>query len=548
MAELQNDSIADKPAAPHKPRRVVIDRVFLWRAPGIMMSMLFFAVSIWMPACLAYDAFHVDLHTIASVIPSFERYGINSFAIAVPASALCVSAATYLAYRLRFIAPPKIITPLIALTAPFFSSPLALYQGLTMLFGSNIWTFGIGLFYRYLPIAVIFILISLYAVPTASKVTLSNLRLSDTRLFLRVALPLIYPMIFLIFLFLALVMPLDIMGSTVAGGGALQVLANLIFDYSRAIDFQQVSSMIALFILAMSVLLLVAGIILSTKSNRIGFNRVSAGGVHSQPASAIYLNPLFLCYIIVYVGVLVELWRYGTASLRDVDELLAGLGTSIAIIIPTTAMVTIGAIFIALWLHLSSIRQGSAPATLVIAALLVPPLLPPIIAGRIAAVAQSTLNQYGGWDTISAWYAYFFGALPIFVLVTVPVVFDRALPKIAINHRMSIGDYVTSIVIPTLLSAILVGAGLFFAVTFSDSIIVTYIGGSTETLGRILQEHQNGALSPGDYAFMGGLGMITLIALLACGLIVFLGQRRLWSSANAPPPSRTANPTLDITT
>jgi ABC-type spermidine/putrescine transport system permease subunit II len=189
-------------------------------------------------------------------------------------------------------------------------------------------------------------------------------------------------------------------------------------------------------------------------------------------------------------------------------------------------MTGITAMFVGCWIHLAGIDRDAFRGKFLAAALLIPTLLPPVLAGRMAAVVLGVLNRPGDQGALAVWYMYFFGSIPILVVLGHPLVFDRALPKIAANHRLHIDDYVVSVVLPALASAIIVGACLFGAIAISDAVIVRYIGGSTKTLGVVLANHQEGVLSPGDYVFMGGLGLWTLVTLLLSGAVMFWVQRR----------------------
>jgi ABC-type spermidine/putrescine transport system permease subunit II len=513
----------------------------IWRNLGFLAACLYVAISFLIPACLIADSVTVDLHTFASLWPVLWTLSWNSLIISLPAAFVCVVCATYVAYRLRFVSPPAAVIPVIFLLAPFFSSPIALYGGFRLLFGPGPLTFGIGLVFRYFPVALIFIAVSMYSVPLASKVTLHNLRVSDIRLFVTIAVPKIFGSILLIFTFLTLVMPLDILGGSIAGGGQLQTFGNIIFDYSHTVGLQNMSALLTLVFFSVSGFVIFLMIILASRQ-RFTFTRHDSQTVFFQSARAVYFNPVFLLYVGVYLLILLLLIDQGGAPLPAQDEELeAGAMVSFQIVFPVTVMTAIIAMFVVLWLHLSQVGRRSAFSMIIAAALLIPPLLPAVLSGRMAANVQGLFDVSGGSSVIAAWYVYFFGALPILVLTSHPIIFDSALPKIAVNHRIAVEDYVFAVVLPALLTSIIVGAGLFAAVATSDSIIARYTGGPIKTLAIVLENHQYGALSSYDYVFMGALGLWTLAILVAAGFIVFSAQKRLWhpESQHQSPSSNT---------
>jgi ABC-type spermidine/putrescine transport system permease subunit II len=340
----------------------------------------------------------------------------------------------------------------------------------------------------------------------------------------------------MLFALLTLLMPLDILGSTIAGGGKLQTFGNLIFDYSRTRDTQATASLLTVGFLVVTASVLSLVVVTGARKVDFMFRDQGQGSLLLKPLRTVYLNPLFLIYVGSYIAILVVLYFQSAAVGSEYAELRYALRTSISIIAPITVMTGVVAVFIGCWFHLGNFDRHAASGKFIAATLLIPTLLPPVLAGRMAAVIQGLLNQAGGDVAISAWYMFFFGALPILVVIGHPLVFDHALPKIAANHRIDAGDYVYSIVLPALASTIVVGGALFAAISISDAVIVRYIGGSTKTLGLLLADHQAGVLAPGDYVFIGGLGLWTLLALVLSGVVMFWVQRRP-AEGNSPRTS-----------
>src|SRR5260370_1049986 len=168
---------------------------------------------------------------------------------------------------------------------------------------------------------------------------------------------------------------------------------------------------------------------------------------------------------------------------------MGALKTTAYIVLPITVMIGIVAMFVGCWFHLANIEGDTAIGKFIAATLLIPMLLPPVLAGRMAAVVQGLLDQPGGEVAVGGWYMYFFGSVPILVVLGHPLVFDRALAKVASNHRLFIDDYIYRIVVPALSTAIVIGATLFAAIAISDAVIIRYTGGSIKTLGLVLADH-----------------------------------------------------------
>jgi ABC-type spermidine/putrescine transport system permease subunit II len=144
-------------------------------------------------------------------------------------------------------------------------------------------------------------------------------------------------------------------------------------------------------------------------------------------------------------------------------------------------------------------------------------------------VAQGTLGIYGNEWTVMLWYIYFFSPLSLLLILGQPILFDSALLKASFNQRVTIDDYMDSIFLPVIWSAVFVGAGLFSAVAVSDSLIARYVGGSARTLGVVLSNHQESSLAPGDFVFLAWLAVFMLVALFGAGLFLNTAQRRIWT-------------------
>lgn len=488
----------------------------IWRLPGVAIGLVHCGVSVGILVALIGDCLEVSEGAFRQMLPNLITHLANSVAVGAPAAALCVLAGAFIAYHLRFTAPTAAIIPLVLLLTPFFSSPIGLYHGLKSFLGAGVVTFCVGLSFRYLPICVVVLLLAMQSVPPASRITLDNLGISRSRVLLRLILPAIAPTALLAWAFLSILMPLDLLGSTVAGGGRLQTLGNLLADYSHARDVQAVSSLLALMLVAVSVLLLIIVVQLSSRRAEAGFNKANDGSVMLRDRS-VYFDPVFITYVGAYIFLLVLLIREGVAIHAQHVELIAGTLASIQLVLPTTVVVAAGAMLVGIALHLAEIPASSVRARFILVILMIPPLLPGVLAGRMAAVVQGATNVAGGEATIAFWYAFFFGTLPALVILTHPILLDNALPRIAKNHRISAEDYVYSVVMPALAVPIVAGAGLFAAIAMSDSLIARYIGGSVKTLGIVLANHQEGALVAGDYTYLGGLGFATMLFLLIAG-------------------------------
>jgi ABC-type spermidine/putrescine transport system permease subunit II len=497
-----------------------------WSLPGFGAFMCYLGITAAVLAALLFDAASVFKTATLIDMKSVARYAANSVAIGVPAAVACVTAAMYLAYRLRFVAMRHAMLAVIALLTPYFSSAVGLYVGLKALFGASPLAFGLGLVIRYLPICTIILLLAMQQVPGGIRRAALNLQVSRVKLFWRVVLPIVSAPMLLLLVLVALLMPLDVIGSTVAGGGQLQTFGNLIADYARTRDLQGVASLLTALFVGVATLLLIAFVNIGVRTSQRPFRAASSELLADEPLRTVYLNPVFIAFVGFYLAVLLTLLRERPRVGSQLSDLSAALWVSAGIVGPITVVTVIVALFVGCWLHLSDLRHAPTRERFVLAALVVPTLLPPILAGRLGAVTQGLLNISGSGLSVAAWYVYFFGAIPILVVVSHPLVEGNVLAHVAANHRVNASDYVLGILLPALGYALMVGGCLFGAIAMSDAVIVRYIGGSTKTLGLVLADHQAGVLSPGDYVFLGGLGLWTLAALLLVGILMFASKRK----------------------
>lgn len=502
----------------------------LWRAPGKIVVLTYLVILIVIVFTLIEDSLKVEPTSGLSIFEGLESYLVNSLAVAVPAAILCIGTGTVIAYRLRFLSPLKAIVPVLVLLAPFFTSPIAIYFGFKLIFGAGRGTLILGLAFRYLPIAVILLTLPLYSLPGGSRVTLENFGRSGRRLFIRIAVPIMLPTLLLLFVFLLLIMPLDVTATSIAGGGNVQTFGNLIWDYSHTRDNQEVSSLFTLMYLWVAVLVIGAMLLFALRRVRPVFGSEVRAGESFTSARTIWLNGPFLLYVCMYVAILVVLLSQGRFEAGTYSELGVGMQKSLAIIGPTSLIAMVMSLFVCLLMHLRRAKMRSRLLMTGIGiGLAVPPILPGVLAGRMAAVAQGAVEQHGGDLSISFWYLFFFGTLPILIMLGHPVFLEWRMPKVAANYRIEIGDYVSLVVLPATGLVVCVAGGLFAALAMSDSLIVRYIGGSTKTLGLVLANHQEGSWLYEDYIFLGGLGVATVVCLLLAGLMIYSAQRGFWS-------------------
>jgi len=507
--------------------------------PGLLAFAAYLVVSAMVIFCLLYDSAAVlDAWAVVDM-SAVATYALNSAAVGAPCSAVCVAAALYLAYRLRFVSGRHALLAVIALLTPYFSSAVGLYVGLKAMFGANPFAFGIGLIIRYLPVATIVLLVAMQNVPAGMRRAAINLQVSRRALFWRVVVPVMSPTAILLFVLIALLMPLDVIGSTVAGGGHLQTFGNLIADYSRTRDAQSVASLLTALFVFCSTVILISFVRGATHTRQRSSKVAGTETLPDEPLRTVYLNPVFVVFVGLYATILIALLGQRPHVGGQLGQLSGALSVSAVIIVPITIMTTVFALLVGCWLHLAGLGRTSAREKFVLAALVVPTLLPPILAGRLGAVTQGLLNVSGNGLMVAAWYVYFFGAVPILVVVSHPLVAGSVLADVAANHRVSAADYVLDILFPALRGALVVGGCLFGAIAMSDAVIVRYVGGSTKTLGLVLADHQAGVLSPGDYVFLGGLGLWTLAALLLAGILMYASQGRASQRVGVQLPTTT---------
>lgn len=74
-----------------------------WRAPGALAFVLYVLATILVLGALVLDASRAANAEFALHFSSVKTYAVNSLIIGVPTATLCVIAASYLAYRLRFL-------------------------------------------------------------------------------------------------------------------------------------------------------------------------------------------------------------------------------------------------------------------------------------------------------------------------------------------------------------------------------------------------------------------------------------------------------------
>jgi ABC-type spermidine/putrescine transport system permease subunit II len=505
----------------------------IWRHGGLLISIVYLLASCTILILLIYDAGHVNISALRQLLPAIMNVALNSLLVTIPAAALSLTAAYPLARCFRATPPLSTIIPILIIFTPFLSSSIALYQGIKALSGIGPIGFVFCLAFRYFPICVAFLLLGLAAVPQMSKATLENLRVVNVQVFLHLELPLMMRNIAVLFVYLCFAMSLDVFASTIVGGGRIQTFGNLIFDYSHTHSLQPISSAVSALVAAVLILMLVFLIGSGPQRLGISFDRTPSRRAANRLTWSAYRNLPFCSYLIAYSVILYFLFNRPAPVNEQFNELLRGLFTSIFIVGATAAVTMVGSLLIGAFFHLEGIKADSAKGKLITLVLFIPLLLPAVLAGRMAEIVQGTLGYYGNELSISLWYAYFFGPLCVLVILGHPIAFHSALPRGAVNLRVPLSDYMNIVFIPVVLSAVMVGGGLFVAVAISDSLIARYIGGTTKTLGVILANHQEGALSEADFQFMAALSVTMLVALFLAGLMLFIVQKRIWTADSA---------------
>jgi ABC-type Fe3+ transport system permease subunit len=498
----------------------------LWRTLGLVAFIVYLLLTVVVLAALLWDATGASSAGILFDRRVLGHVARNSVIISLPAAGVCVVLALFLAYRLRFVAIRHALVAVVILLAPYFSSAIGLYVGLKSLVGGTVLAFSLGLIMRYVPVATIVFLVAMQVIPPGVRRAARNLNVSRMTLFWRVVVPAMRSTMLLVFVFLALLMPLDVTGSTVAGGGTVQIFGNLIADYAKSRDAQSAASALTALFVIFSALVLLVFVQMAARYRQRSFSTSRSEGSGDEPVRTVYLNPAFLLFLGTYVAVLISLLRERPHVGGELYELWAGLRVSGAIVLPVTVMTVVCALFVGCWLHLAGLGRTLQREKLVLAALIIPTLLPPVLAARIGAVAQGFLGLSGDGLMVAAWYLYFFGAIPILVLVSDPLVGSNVLAHVAANHRVTVSDYVPDVLLPKLWSGLIVGGCLFTAIAVSDVVIVRYVGGATKTLGLVLSDHQAGVLSRGDYVFLGSLGLWTLLALLAIAWLMYATEAK----------------------
>ena len=86
---------------------------------------------------------------------------------------------------------------------------------------------------RYLPIAILLTYLRIATLPVTMIHVAKNLGLSTWKIHLHLYLPWSFPALALVSLFTAIFASLDNLASSLAGGGRIQILANLIVDWQR---------------------------------------------------------------------------------------------------------------------------------------------------------------------------------------------------------------------------------------------------------------------------------------------------------------------------
>lgn len=473
---------------------------------------------------------------------------INTLTVSGVAAALVVLIGYPIAYFIhRYVARPIRNAVLLLFLLPYISSYYFILLGWQSIWGNRgmvrqllpealadaLAPMGYGylaligvMTLRYVPLGALLIHFRLRALSNSQSEVAHNLGLSAISSHIRIFLPWCAGVMMVVFVFTYVLASLDLMASSLAGGGQIQTLANLINDWQKANNTGVAMGLGVLYIAAVVVLMALCWRI-------FGVGRAPTSPERAEPSRRFGREAWVLGFVCIVVavaeialigGVLRGAWPVGQAwsSLTNDSDVLPALKTSLIVSCWASVAGTALALVSALSKHLrQSLMHGSRLVSAGELVLLVPLIVPPILAGQVGGHLQNVFFSTGGsqWSLMVA-YTLVYGSLAYFVISGSLGVLPANVYLVARNLDVGRAAYLGRIFLFALWPAIAAGALLIFAFSINDPILATYLGGADKLLGGLITEKQVSGVTSAFSLVIFCLPWFSLIVIVVLALVL----------------------------
>ncbi len=391
---------------------------------------------------------------------------------------------------------------------------------------------------RYLPVGILLTYLRLRSLSVRKIHAARNLGIHPWSIHTSLYLPWSRPALSLVFLFTLIFGSLDNLASSVAGGGSVQIVANLIDDWHRSHLFQGWAMRLGLCYVA------VVGVFVFLTLRLVYRGQIGdvTDVADSQPISyygiefvlffastvAIVLAEFSLVAGVVFLAIGGNTSNFPSLAtilqiIRD-EELWLAILEGIRISFVSAAAGAGLAAVSALACHL---RENAAriPGKQLIRTnevlLLIPFIYPPLLLGIVAGAFQGqVLGYYGSAVSLAVANTIMFGPLAYFVIRAGLKQLPSNCYLAAKNLDVGFGTYVTSIFLRACRFTLPTGFLLIFAFSLNESLLARYIGGTARPLGLLIADKKMAALEPHHFAAMTLLFVLTLGLLFFASLII----------------------------
>lgn len=394
---------------------------------------------------------------------------------------------------------------------------------------------------RYLPIGVLLTYLRVSALPLRQIQVAQNLGLPSFRIHRKLYFRWSLPALGLVILFAAIFGSLDNLVSNLAGGGNIQIIANLLDDWQRSQEYQGRAMGLGL----CYVLLVMAFLLIALRLFSIGESPTSRGSVQEEgkvtgelgrsigilAIVTIVLIELSLVAGLLYFGMGGRAGNFptfmGLTRLVSDDELLSALLLAVWIAIRVSLL---GTSLAALSILARHIKEGIDPrydmrkATANDTILLIPLITPPFLGGIAAGAFQGRMMGLSGSDwSIVVLHTVVFGPLAYFVIMAGMKKLSSNSYRVSKNLGLNIRTYARNILWPACRSTIVISILLVFTFSLNESVMARYVGGFSQPFGVLIANKQVAALDLQHYWVVSLIFILSLVALWAFSL--FLRQR-----------------------
>lgn len=398
---------------------------------------------------------------------------------------------------------------------------------------------------RYLPVGVLLAYLKVSALPGRTIVAAHNLRVPAVAIHTKICLRWALPALGLVLLFTAIFASMDSLATSVAGGGSVQTVANLLDDWQRSHQFQGMAMWLGVsyvFLICLFLFLMVRAFRLPANYN---MGRWMASEQHPQRGKEYWLllSATLLVVLLEFsvVGAVVFSGiggdKPGYIDLKGImmsmfsDEELqnsALLGIQVSL-----CSSLIGTGFAAMSILARHIRKPGERFRDVILApgeiLILSPLIVPFLLAGVAASAFQgrVINYYGSTYSITVAHVIVFGPIAYFVIAAGLGQLSKNSYSVAKNLGVDLTTYVARIFLPACRFTIPVSLLLVFAFSFNESVLARYVGGSARSLGILIADKQVAALDTQHFAAMSFMFFLTLLASWMASIAVSLKRSRV---------------------